>query len=98
LYSVHKVISILTYARKQEESLRVPVVPIFWIAGEDHDFAEINHIFIEQDKKLKKHTVAQQAYEKKPISFLEVDKEAVNDWLRKAFLHLPETEHTKDLF
>src|SRR5690625_515394 len=33
LYSIHKVISILTYAREQEKRLGVPVVPVFWIAG-----------------------------------------------------------------
>src|SRR5690625_2660111 len=58
LYSIHKVISILTYAREQEKRLGVPVVPVFWIAGEDHNFAEINHIFIDRKGTLEKHTVA----------------------------------------
>lgn len=98
LYSLHKIISIVTYAREQEEKLNVPVIPVFWIAGEDHDFAEINHIFIERDGALQKHTVSQNEYEKKPISFIELDKLAVSEWLRTAFLHLHETAYTKEVY
>src|SRR5699024_11394563 len=42
-YTIHKIISIIQLAKQQERSLQVPVIPVFWIAGEDHDFAEINH-------------------------------------------------------
>src|SRR5690606_29824220 len=37
LYTIHKVLSIITLAKQKEEELKVPIVPIFWIAGEDHD-------------------------------------------------------------
>ncbi len=43
LYSIHKVISIIKLAEQKEKELDVPVVPVFWIAGEDHDFQEVNH-------------------------------------------------------
>lgn len=46
LYTIHKAISILQLAREQKEKLGVPVVPVFWIAGEDHDLAEVNHLWI----------------------------------------------------
>src|SRR5699024_5290643 len=44
LYSVNKVISIIQLAKEQEAELNRPVIPVFWIAGEDHDFDEINHV------------------------------------------------------
>lgn len=47
LYTIHKVISIVLLAKQQEAALNVPVLPVFWIAGEDHDFAEINHVYTE---------------------------------------------------
>ena len=48
LYSIHKVISIIALARQKEKELNIPIVPIFWIAGEDHDFQEVNHIYLEK--------------------------------------------------
>lgn len=46
LYTIYKAITIIQLARQQSEKLQVPVVPVFWIAGEDHDLAEVNHIWI----------------------------------------------------
>jgi len=40
LYSVHKALSAAALARALERRWRRPVVPVFWIAGDDHDFAE----------------------------------------------------------
>lgn len=54
LYTVHKIISILQLAKEKEESLGVRVVPVFWIAGEDHDMDEINHTFVMKNKKIKR--------------------------------------------
>ena len=40
LYTVHKALSAAALARVLERRWRRPVVPVFWIAGDDHDFAE----------------------------------------------------------
>ena len=50
LYTIHKIISVLQLAKEKEESLGVKVVPVFWIAGEDHDMDEINHTFVTKNK------------------------------------------------
>ena len=54
MYSIHKAISVITLAKQQREKLGVPVIPVFWIAGEDHDIDEINHVYIERSRKLQK--------------------------------------------
>ena len=46
LYTVHKALSALALARRLEAERRVPVVPVFWVAGDDHDFAESNHAWV----------------------------------------------------
>src|SRR5699024_11029072 len=46
LYTIHKIISIIQFAKQKEAELNVPVIPLFWIAGEHHDFEEINHIIV----------------------------------------------------
>ena len=58
LYSIHKIISIISLARQKEAELKIPVVPVFWIAGEDHDFQEVNHIYIEKEEKVQKIVIS----------------------------------------
>lgn len=43
LYAVHKALSAAALARVLGERWGRPVVPLFWVAGDDHDFAEANH-------------------------------------------------------
>ncbi|MHA6251390.1 bacillithiol biosynthesis cysteine-adding enzyme BshC [Oceanobacillus sp. CAU 1775] len=98
LYSINKVISIIQFAKQQEEELQVPVVPIFWIAGEDHDYEEINHVYMPDKTELKKMKLKQSLYKKAPISQVELDKEICEKWLQDLFLQLDETKYSKELF
>jgi bacillithiol synthase len=43
LYTVHKALSTAALARVLERQWSRPVVPVFWVAGDDHDFAEASH-------------------------------------------------------
>jgi bacillithiol biosynthesis cysteine-adding enzyme BshC len=40
LYTVHKAMAAIALARQLETQLGEPVVPVFWVAGDDHDFVE----------------------------------------------------------
>lgn len=40
LYTIHKALSALALAQLLETRWQRPVVPVFWVAGDDHDFAE----------------------------------------------------------
>ncbi len=40
LYTIHKALSARAVAALLEARWRRPVVPVFWLAGDDHDFAE----------------------------------------------------------
>lgn len=40
-YSVYKAMTAILLARQQSERLGTPVVPVFWVAGEDHDWVEV---------------------------------------------------------
>ncbi len=44
LLTLYKAITALRVAADIESRLERPVVPVFWIASEDHDFAEINQV------------------------------------------------------
>jgi len=43
LYTVYKALSTVRWARHLSAVLSVPVVPVFWLAADDHDLGEIDH-------------------------------------------------------
>lgn len=46
LYTIYKALSAIALAKRLERERQVPVVPVFWVAGDDHDFAEANHAWV----------------------------------------------------
>jgi bacillithiol biosynthesis cysteine-adding enzyme BshC len=42
LYTMYKALSTGALARRLESRWKRPVVPVFWLAGDDHDYAEAN--------------------------------------------------------
>jgi bacillithiol biosynthesis cysteine-adding enzyme BshC len=46
LFSIHKALSAIAQARAFSEELKIPVVPVFWVAADDHDQAEIDHAYV----------------------------------------------------
>ncbi|HUL02114.1 MAG TPA: bacillithiol biosynthesis BshC [Gemmatimonadales bacterium] len=46
LYTIYKALSAVALARRLERAWNTPVVPVFWVAGDDHDFAEANHAWV----------------------------------------------------
>lgn len=98
LYSVNKVISIIQLAKEQEAELNRPVIPVFWIAGEDHDFDEINHVNMRTETGLKKRTIQQIPKFKKSVSQIDLDSNLTKEWLTDIFLELEESTHSKIIY
>ena len=51
-----------TLSKELTDTHKQQVVPVFWIAGEDHDFDEVNHTFVYNENhgslhKVKYHTM-----------------------------------------
>jgi len=46
LYFIYKIFSVINLAEKLSSSFPAnKFVPVYWLAGEDHDFAEVNHFY-----------------------------------------------------
>jgi len=43
MLAVWKAVSIIRHARNASRMLGRPVIPVYWLAGEDHDWEEVNH-------------------------------------------------------
>jgi bacillithiol biosynthesis cysteine-adding enzyme BshC len=97
LYSIHKIISVIKLAEQKERQLGVPVVPVFWIAGEDHDFQEVNHVFVPVNQKLDKWTYPEKVLQKKMVSDIQIDKDICLAWVENIIENFGETEHTNHL-
>ncbi|WP_312469188.1 bacillithiol biosynthesis cysteine-adding enzyme BshC [Neobacillus sp.] len=97
LYSIHKVISIIKLAEQKERQLGIPVIPVFWIAGEDHDFQEVNHVFVPVKEKVDKWTYPEKVHQKKMVSDIHLNKDICLSWVKNLIENFGETDHTNDL-
>lgn len=97
LYTIHKAISAIVLAKQATEELGAKVVPVFWIAGEDHDLAEISHLYREVNGRVEKLNFPHMEYGKKTASTAVLNKTKIRNFLEEYFRGLPETEHSADL-
>jgi bacillithiol biosynthesis cysteine-adding enzyme BshC len=63
LYTVYKALTAIKLAEKLNKNCQGYFVPIFWLASDDHDFAEIDHI-----KLLNKDNCIQEVRYRSPLS------------------------------
>ncbi|WHY74323.1 bacillithiol biosynthesis cysteine-adding enzyme BshC [Fictibacillus enclensis] len=97
LLTVHKCISIIQFARWQERQLGVPVVPVFWIAGEDHDYDEINHVNVLKNGHPEKISLPPLNSLKTSATLMEWDSGKAAEWAETVFREFGETAETKTL-
>ena len=97
LYSIHKVLSIITLAKQKEKELNIPIVPIFWIAGEDHDFQEVNHIYLEKNGEIQKVIYPEKVLDKRMVSDIGLDKGICMEWIEGVIETFGESDHTNEL-
>lgn len=98
LYSVHKAISVILLAKEQTVKLGTKVVPLFWIAGEDHDLEEINHTFTISQSEPKKRVYSERSKRKTMASTTEINKIELKNTIEDIFKDYGETEYTQDLY
>ncbi len=95
LYTIYKVITLLSLAKREEARLGVPVVPVFWIAGEDHDWDEVNHVFlITSEDRIQKERLTTRVNNKASISHIPFDREVVKQHIDQFLDQQLRTEHT----
>ena len=97
LYSVNKAISVIALAKEQSKKLQRPVVPIFWIAGEDHDLEEINHTYTICDTDVKKRAYGERSKRKTMASTTTLNQEAMTRFIQTVLKDYGETAFTEDI-
>ncbi|MEB2278655.1 bacillithiol biosynthesis cysteine-adding enzyme BshC [Lysinibacillus xylanilyticus] len=97
LYSVHKAISVIALAKEQSVKLQRPVVPVFWIAGEDHDLEEINHTYTVCGEGIKKRVYGERSRRKTMASETSINKESMTQLINTIAKDMGETAFTEML-
>lgn len=97
LYSVHKAISVILYAKEQTERYDRPFIPLFWVAGEDHDIDEINHMYVEKNGQLHKAVYSERSPLKKMATHTEFDRETMHRYVDQMIRTFRETTYTKEI-
>lgn len=98
LYTVYKAITAVKLASALEPVLDRPVAPLFWIASEDHDWNEVNHIHV-VDGRNRLRRIGMEADDAPPHSMarrvLTGDIEQIIDSLAEV---TPDTDFSTELF
>lgn len=98
-YIIHKIISILVVTKEIKEKHDYDAVPVFWIAGEDHDFDEVNHTHVYDAYYKRRVKVSYKPNLSVPMSvgFYQYDKKAMTETLDKILSYIGDSEYTATL-
>lgn len=97
LFSIYKAITVILLAKQQSELLQKAVVPLFWIAGEDHDIDEINHTYTMQNDRVKKQIFGETKSIKKMASETTFDRQMLKQYVSNVFKDYGEASYTAEL-
>ncbi|SFL58501.1 bacillithiol biosynthesis cysteine-adding enzyme BshC [Salibacterium qingdaonense] len=98
LYTIFKAVTVLKEAEEKEKQIKKPVLPVFWIAGEDHDWEEVNHIYLPGETAPSKITYQGEVKPGHPVSEQKLETAAFEAWWQEVSKVLHETPHTKELY
>ncbi|WP_028775472.1 bacillithiol biosynthesis cysteine-adding enzyme BshC [Shimazuella kribbensis] len=96
LYTLYKVITIIQLAKREEERLQKPVIPVFWIAGEDHDWQEVDHLYVPNHIETVKHSFPFENVNKGSVSSIMLEPHVVHQWLNELHQSIEDREHKAD--
>jgi len=97
LYTIYKTITAILYARRLEKATGRPVVPVFWLADEDHDIEEVSSVHLPDSYETIKIEYTHEAYsDPPPASKIYLGDELSNVW-NKLNENIDETDFTGNL-
>ncbi|MFD1176045.1 bacillithiol biosynthesis cysteine-adding enzyme BshC [Paenibacillus puldeungensis] len=76
LLVIYKAVTIIKAAKAVASKLGRPVIPVFWIAGEDHDWDEVNHAyFLSSELQVKRTRISRAEETRLSVSLTQVSTE-----------------------
>lgn len=96
VFTIYKTITAINFARQVENKFGIPVVPVFWMADEDHDFDEVSSIHIPGGKETMSYKFRANGQKEKPSGFIKFNDEIEDLW-SDISTELLETDFSKEL-
>ena len=99
LFTLYKALTAVALAADLERALHRPVVPLFWMASEDHDVAEADHVQV-LDRSGNLVQIRHTAWGEPPGGFMPANLRlgpAIQDTLARLWESLPATEFSGPL-
>lgn len=100
LLVIHKAVTVLKTAQRASRQLQRKVLPVFWIAGEDHDWEEANHYYgLNGELEVEKHKLVVHAVSagRTSVSLVEVEPGEWSKAIEELGGMLPDSEFKPDL-
>ncbi|PWI57711.1 bacillithiol biosynthesis cysteine-adding enzyme BshC [Sulfoacidibacillus thermotolerans] len=98
LYTVYKAVSAVALAKHYEEVMCRPVVPVFWIAAEDHDFDEVaSAYYVDKDAKIARVRLHERPVGRVPIGLYAISDTELDKLLAQLAVELPEGMYKSQL-
>ncbi|MEX2530297.1 MAG: bacillithiol biosynthesis cysteine-adding enzyme BshC [Gemmatimonadota bacterium] len=95
LYVVYKALTAIALAERLQLRLGKPVLPVFWIGSEDHDWEEARtHTLLDQENELRRVELPADS-SLSPSLYRRVPGDALSRAVEELLSHLPETEFSE---
>ncbi len=98
MYTIYKTLTSIKLAQYLSSELKIEVIPVFWMASDDHDFEEVRHIHpLNGLKNLRKiYYEPKHMPENIPLSFFDLD-DNIEPFIDQVFSVLPKSEKIGEL-
>lgn len=99
LFTMYKGVAVAAAAGQLARRLGRPVVPVFWVAGDDHDLAEANHVHLLTVDNAIERVVLRERDQDAPLTplYREVLGPSIADALGRLAAASPDTEFRADI-
>lgn len=98
LYTIHKALSTVALAKQMEQEMNVPVIPVFWVAAEDHDFDEVASAhYVSDEGTLRRVSLKTRPVPRTPVGIHDVPAREMRGMLEQISADLRDGLYTADL-
>jgi bacillithiol biosynthesis cysteine-adding enzyme BshC len=97
VYTFFKTLTVIHLARTLEKELERPVIPIFWLADEDHDYEEVQSVFVPGESGVEKISLPDFKQNVPPVSEILLPEE-IKSFCSKIRSNLIKTDFTEKLW
>lgn len=97
LFTIYKIITAITTAQKIARETNSVVIPVFWVADEDHDYEEVSTLTLLKGDEPINFTLEPGNYSGEPVATIRFN-ESLDRLRSKVKDTLPETDFTEELW